>query len=118
MYEIRKNSSNTVDFKNTDSEFLDYDSDDFSTHGLFKKDSECEEGIARVVYKKKDMIKEGQFAFGKLNGYGRICYGASNGDTAYYIGQFKNDVYHGAGKLVRTDGSVQKGVFRDGSFQE
>ena len=61
---------------------------------------------------------EGQFAFGKLNGYGRICYGASNGDTAYYIGQFKNDVYHGAGKLVRTDGSVQKGVFRDGSFQE
>ena len=115
LYEIRKNSAQSVDFKNTDSEFLDYDSPDFSTHGLFKKDSDCEEGIARVVYKKKSLIKEGQFAYGKLNGYGRVCYGDKSG-CAHYTGMFKDDMFHGAGKLVRVDGTVQKGIFKDNVF--
>lgn len=51
LYEIRKNSDFSVDFNNIDSEYLDYNSSEFITNGLFKKDSECEEGIARVVYK-------------------------------------------------------------------
>ena len=51
LYEIIKNSDTEVDFNNLDSEYLDYESCEFITNGLFKKDSECEAGIARVVYK-------------------------------------------------------------------
>ena len=67
----------------------------FITNGLFKKDSSCEAGIARVVYKDTNLIKEGQFAFGKLNGYGRVCFPTT---FAYYIGMFKDGRRYGYGK--------------------
>lgn len=51
LFEIIKNSEIEVDFNNLDSEYLDYDSNKFITNGLFRKDSESEEGVARVVYK-------------------------------------------------------------------
>lgn len=113
LYEIRKHSEVEVDFNNIESEYLDYESGDFITNGLFKKDSESEEGIARVVYKDTNQIKEGQFAFGKLNGYGRVCF---NDHYAYYVGMFKEDMLHGHGKLVNTDGSVQIGIFKENVF--
>lgn len=104
LYEIIKNSESEVDFNNLETEYLDYVSCEFITNGLFKKDSECEAGIARVVYKDSNQIKEGQFAFGKLNGYGRICFHET---YAYYLGMLKDDMFNGPGKLVHLDGTVQ-----------
>ena len=104
LYEIIKNAESEVDFTNNDSEYLDYDSKEFITNGLFKKDSPSEAGVARVVYKDSNLIKEGQFAYGKLNGFGRMCF---NSKYAYYLGQFKDDMFHGAGKLVHLNGKVQ-----------
>ena len=52
---------------------------------MFKKDSENEEGIARVIYKEAQEIKEGHFECGKLNGYGRVFYKET---YAYYVGNF------------------------------
>lgn len=113
LYQIIKNSESEVDFNNMDSEYLDYESNMFITNGLFKKDSECEAGIARVVYKDTNQIKEGQFAYGKLNGYGRICF---HDTYAYYVGMFKDDMLDGKGKLVHLDGTVQQGLFKDNQF--
>lgn len=59
LYQIIKNSEEGVDFNNLDSEYLEYNSSQFLTNGLFKKESECEAGIARVVYKDTNQIKEG-----------------------------------------------------------
>lgn len=114
IYEIIKNSEHEVDFNNEDSMYLDYESSEFITNGLFKKESESEEGIARVVYKENHQIKEGQFSYGKLNGYGRVCFNESN--FAYYVGTFADDMFHGPGKLVYVDGSVQKGMFKENRF--
>jgi len=56
------------------------------------------------------MIKEGFFKDGKLDGYGRVCYS----DTyQYYIGNFKNDLFNGQGKLLCLDGKVLQGLFKD-----
>lgn len=109
LYEIIKNSDAEVDFTNNNSEYLDYDSKEFVTNGLFKKDCPCESGVARVVYKDTNLIKEGQFSFGQLNGYGRICFPSK---YAYYLGTFKNDMFHGSGKLVHLNGKVQQGLFK------
>ena len=59
LYQIIKNSDTDVDFNNLDCEYLDYESSEFITNGLFKKDSDAEEGVARVVYKDTYQIKEG-----------------------------------------------------------
>lgn len=62
-------------------------------------------GIARQIHttgKYDTQILEGQFCHGRLNGYGRICYGTGN----YYIGQFKNGKKHGYGKSVLKSGKI------------
>ena len=64
---------------------MEHDGDEYQTKGLFKKDSENEEGIARVIYKEAQEIKEGHFECGKLNGYGRVFYKET---YAYYVGNF------------------------------
>ena len=45
------------------------------------------------------------------------CYGTytfAKGDK--YVGEWKDDKYHGQGTLTFADGSVQKGTWRDGEF--
>jgi len=55
-------------------------------------------------------IEEGDFVNGKLHGYGkRIYYGE------VYEGGFREDDYHGKGKLTDEDGNVYEGDFIEGS---
>ena len=58
-------------------------------------------GIGRLIYK-NFAILEGQYLNDELNGFGReFCY-----DGDYYIGEFKNNRYHGKGKFIYKSGKT------------
>jgi hypothetical protein len=37
-------------------------------------------------------------------------------DGSVYSGEFKDDLYHGRGKLIKKDGSVLEGIFEKNKF--
>ena len=101
---LAHNDSNEVEFKEIRRE-------KYSAVGQFAKGTSTEEGIVRLV-SQNNQIQEGFFSGGKLNGYGRVCY--QHGD--YYIGMYKNYLRNGHGKMVRANGQVQEGQFKDNDF--
>jgi hypothetical protein len=59
-------------------------------------------------------IQEGQFLNDKLNGFGREFF--YNGE--YYIGEYKDSIYHGEGKYVYNDDKIEDGIWEYGIFIE
>ena len=58
-------------------------------------------------------IYEGQFVNWKMQGYGRFI-----GNGYYYIGEWKDDKYHGQGSYVFSNGTIKKGTFINGGFDK
>ena len=54
-------------------------------------------------------FNEGEYQNGKRNGYGIYTWPTGK----KYMGQFKNNNFHGEGELVYSDGSTRKGTFND-----
>ena len=54
----------------------------------------------------------GNFINGLLNGEG-ICVYVDTTDLWTYVGEFKDDLFHGKGVLTLSDGSVYEGDFKD-----
>ena len=48
----------------------------------------------------------------KLNGFGRIFF--INGN--YYIGEFKDNKFHGKGKYVKKSGKIEDGIWENDKF--
>lgn len=67
-------------------------------------------GLAR--YENGLYIMEGHFEGVYLTGYGRSIF--ENGD--YYIGDHLKDKQHGFGKLVKMDGTIQQGRWKNNIF--
>lgn len=68
-------------------------------------------GIVRLIYR-NDMLIEAIFKKDGITCYGRKIY--SNGD--YYIGNMVEGIESGQGTLVRTDGVVLRGTFKNGKL--
>ena len=58
-------------------------------------------------------LYEGEFNNGDKEGYGREIR-----EDYYYQGQFKDGDFHGYGQLHYDDGTIEKGQFKDGFFNE
>ncbi len=56
---------------------------------------------------------QGEWVKGKKNGFGIATY--QNGT---YTGQFLDDQWHGVGKWVGTDGTLQQGSFKEGFLED
>ena len=89
-----------------------------------------------MISKDGTQILEGQFCHGKVTGYGRSTMGCSNclGEmiesklnglgtsvatlSSSYVGEFKDSMFHGKGKLIFKDGKIIEGEWVHGILQE
>ena len=57
---------------------------------------------------------EGDFVNGKYEGHGKFYF-----DTGiYYIGEWKNNIMHGKGKLYDKEGQImEEGIWNNGEYQ-
>ncbi len=60
-----------------------------------------------------DLLYEGDFLDGKKNGHGVLTW-INNKDYDKYIGQFRNNSFHGEGELLFKDGRKREGTFNNG----
>ncbi|MFM9948377.1 MAG: caspase family protein [Saprospiraceae bacterium] len=71
----------------------------------------CQNGDGVLAYPDGSRY-EGFFSNGKPSGAGSFQY--PNGDQ--YIGGFQNGMRNGSGKLIKEDGAVQSGIWKDGEY--
>ena len=76
---------------------------EYNYYGYFMNDQF--EGYGILEYNKSELLKEykGEFKVGKKDGYGKEIY--VNGE--YYIGNFKNDLKNGKGKIFNKFNNIK-----------
>jgi hypothetical protein len=72
----------------------------------------CGKGILPV----DRYVYEGGFENDRYNGFGFYTYPKRNSED-YYVGDWKDGLKSGQGKLVFKDGTKQEGPFENGSFK-
>ena len=60
-----------------------------------------------------DCVYEGNFQDNELTGFGRHMTSYWNGQSASYMGYFKNGLMHGYGKWIHTTGEIREGIFEN-----
>lgn len=69
------------------------------------------QGVGRYVTE-DNIIMEGQFKDGKLNGIARVIFG----DGSVYNGYYRNNAKHGQGKETLASGEVTDGIWENNKF--
>ena len=67
-------------------------------------------GQGTMVNSKDGLVFEGTFKNGEFH-KGKLTFGSRT-----YVGEFKRNVFHGAGKFIGSDGTVLEGVFHYGQY--
>ena len=75
-----------------------------SAYGITTTDQHGNEYVGSVKY----------FFFGPFHGQGTYTFGEGEFEGDEYVGEFKDDKFHGQGTFIKADGAKYVGEFKDG----
>ena len=78
-------------------------------HGIIQEITYNDDGYLLGIY-------DGEMKMGVLDGWGTETLYDDGYFFGTYVGNFKNDDYNGWGIFIYADGTIEKGIFRNGDL--